>query len=122
LKLGNIEASGRTEGPTLAIRGRRAIAGCGWTYGAEDRCGRYEWRRQSGNRFDLWGLTGGKPDPKKEFVVLTGDSRGKFKRAQPLIPIGADGLKVAVGDLNGDKRTDIVVIAYDSYTVTDVPR
>jgi hypothetical protein len=65
------------------------------------------------------GTTQGKPDPKKGFVaVLVGDGRGGFKLAQPLIPIGADGLKAAVGDLNGDKRPDIVVIAHDSYTVT----
>jgi hypothetical protein len=65
------------------------------------------------------GTTEGKPDPKKGFVaVLVGDGRGAFKAAQPLIPIGADGLKAAVGDLNGDRRPDIVVIAHDSYAVT----
>jgi trimeric autotransporter adhesin len=65
------------------------------------------------------GTTQGKPDPKKGFVaVLAGDGRGAFKAAQPLIPIGADGLKAAVGDVNGDKRPDIVVIAHDSYSVT----
>jgi hypothetical protein len=65
------------------------------------------------------GRTQGKPDPKKGFVaVLVGDGRGAFKAAQPLIPIGADGLKAAVGDMNSDKRPDIVVIAHDSYTVT----
>src|SRR5262245_39072433 len=65
------------------------------------------------------GLTQDKPDPKKGFVaVLLGDGKGGFKLAQPLIPIGMDGLKAAVGDLNGDKRPDIVVIAHDSDTVT----
>src|SRR5262245_8747915 len=65
------------------------------------------------------GTTQGKPDPKKGFVaVLAGDGRGAFKAAQPLIPIGMDGLKAAVGDLNSDNRPDIVVIAHDSYTVT----
>jgi hypothetical protein len=65
------------------------------------------------------GLSQGKPDPKKGFVaVLSGDGGGGFKLAQPLIPLGADGLKAAVGDLNGDNRPDIVVIAHDSDTVT----
>jgi hypothetical protein len=65
------------------------------------------------------GTIQGKSDPKKGFVaVLLGDGRGGVKLAQPLIPIGADGLKAAVGDLNGDKRPDIVVIAHDSYAVT----
>ncbi len=65
------------------------------------------------------GTTQGKPDPKKGFVaVLVGDGRGVFKSAQPLIPIGMGGLKTAVGDLNNDKRPDIVVIAHDSYDVT----
>jgi hypothetical protein len=65
------------------------------------------------------GTTQGKPDPKKGFVAaILGDGRGGFRLAQPLIPIGADGLKAAVGDLNNDKRPDIVVIAHDSYTVT----
>jgi hypothetical protein len=65
------------------------------------------------------GTTQDKPDPKKGFVaLLLGDGRGGFRLAQPLIPLGADGLKAAVGDLNGDKRPDIVVIAHDSYAVT----
>jgi len=65
------------------------------------------------------GTTQSKPDPKKGFVALLfGDGRGGYKLAQPLIAIGADGLKAAVGDLNGDKRPDIVVIAHDSYTAT----
>jgi hypothetical protein len=65
------------------------------------------------------GTTNDKSDPKKGFVaILVGDGRGVFKLAQRLIPIGMDGLKAAVGDLNGDKRPDIVVIAHDSYTVT----
>jgi hypothetical protein len=65
------------------------------------------------------GMTGGKPDPKQGYVaVLAGDGRGGFKMAQQLIPIGMDGSKAAVGDLNNDKRPDIVVIAHDSYTVT----
>lgn len=65
------------------------------------------------------GTTNDKPDPKKGFVaVLVGDGRGGYKLAQPIIPIGMDGLKAAVGHLNGDKRPDIVVIAHDSYAVT----
>ena len=65
------------------------------------------------------GTTDGKPDPKNGSVaVLAGDGRGGFALAQPLIPIGADGLKAAVGDVNGDKRPDIVVVAHDHYTVT----
>src|SRR5262245_22051257 len=56
------------------------------------------------------GTTQGKPDPEQGFVaVLVGDGRGGFRLAQPLIPIGADGLKAAVGDLNGDNKPDVVV-------------
>jgi hypothetical protein len=65
------------------------------------------------------GTTDRKPDPKKGFVaVLVGDGRGSFKLSQPLISLGADGLKAAVGDLNGDQRPDIVVIAHDSDLVS----
>jgi hypothetical protein len=65
------------------------------------------------------GLSQGKSDPKQGFVAcLIGDGRGGFRLAQPLMPIGADGLKAAVGDLNNDRRPDIAVIAHDSYTVT----
>src|SRR5262245_17003987 len=65
------------------------------------------------------GLSQNKPDPAKGFVaVLSGDGRGRFKLAQSLLPIGAGGLKAAVGDVNGDGRPDIVVIAHDSDAVT----
>lgn len=65
------------------------------------------------------GMTQGQPDPKKGFVaILLGDGGGGFKLAQPPIPFGAQGLKAAVGDLNNDKRLDLVVIAHDRDTVT----
>jgi hypothetical protein len=64
------------------------------------------------------GLTAGKSDPKKGFVaILSGDGKGGLKSAGPLLPIGAEGLRAAVGDFNGDRRPDIAVIAHDSYEV-----
>jgi FG-GAP-like repeat len=64
-------------------------------------------------------LTQDKPDPQSGFVAaFWGDGRGAFQAAQPLIPIGAGGLKAAVGDLNNDRRFDIVVIGHDSYAAT----
>lgn len=60
-----------------------------------------------------------KPDPKSGFVaVLLGDGRGGLEVVRPLLPVGAGGLKAAVGDLNNDKRPDLAVIAHDSYEVT----
>jgi VCBS repeat protein len=60
-----------------------------------------------------------KRDPVRGGIaVLLGDGRGAFRAAQPPIPMGMGGLKVAVGDFDGDRRNDIVVIAHDSYLAT----
>jgi hypothetical protein len=65
------------------------------------------------------GTTRDRPDPGKGFVaVLLGDGRGGFRAGQPPVPIGMGGLKAAVGDLTGDRRPDLVVIAHDSDAVT----
>jgi hypothetical protein len=61
----------------------------------------------------------GKPDAGKGFVaLLTGDGRGAFQPVRPLLPFADGGLQAAAGDLNGDRRPDLAVVAHDSYTVT----
>ena len=52
-------------------------------------------------------------------VVLLGDGRGGFRRAEgsPL-KVAPSVRKVALGDVNGDARLDIAAAEHDSYAVT----
>jgi len=62
---------------------------------------------------------GSKPDPESgHVVVLLGDGRGNFARAKGSpIKIASSARKVALGDINNDKRLDILVAQHDSYDI-----
>ncbi len=63
---------------------------------------------------------GSKPDPKSGHIfVLLGDGAGMFRPA-PATPlkVGPSVRKIALGDLNGDKITDIVAAEHDSHDLT----
>src|SRR5205814_6385793 len=50
-------------------------------------------------------------------VVLLGDGKGGFRPA-PGSPLGYSGGEMALGDVNGDGRLDLVLAEHDSYAVT----
>ncbi len=62
---------------------------------------------------------GSRPDPKSgHVVVLLGDGKGDFRDAEGSpIKIGSSVRKVALGDINGDGRLDIVAAQHESYEV-----
>lgn len=62
---------------------------------------------------------GSTPDPKSGHVnVLLGDGRGNFTRAKGSpVRVASSARKVALGDMNNDKRLDILVAQHDSYDI-----
>lgn len=63
---------------------------------------------------------GSEPSPLSgHVVVLLGDGRGGFKQAKDSpIKVGPSARKIAVGDVNRDRKIDILVAQHDSYEVT----
>jgi hypothetical protein len=63
---------------------------------------------------------GSKPDPESGIVVvLLGDGKGGFARVESgPVRIGPSARKVAVGDVNGDRKPDVVVGEHDSASIT----
>jgi hypothetical protein len=63
---------------------------------------------------------GSQPSPLSgHVVVLLGDGRGSFKQAKDSpIKVAPSARKIALGDVNNDRRLDILVAQHDSYEVT----
>jgi len=62
---------------------------------------------------------GSRPDPRSGHIVtLLGDGRGAFRQAGDPIKVASSVRKVALGDLNGDRKLDIVAAEHDTYSVT----
>jgi FG-GAP-like repeat len=63
---------------------------------------------------------GSRPSPLSgHVVVLLGDGRGGFKQAKDSpIKVAASARKIALGDVNNDRKPDILVAQHDSYEVT----
>jgi hypothetical protein len=63
---------------------------------------------------------GSRPDPRSgHVVVLLGDGRGAFTDAPGSpIKVSSSVRKVALGDLNGDRKLDVVAAEHDTYNLT----
>lgn len=63
---------------------------------------------------------GSEPSPMSgHVVVLLGDGRGGFKQAKDSpIKVAPSARKIALGDINKDGKTDVLVAQHDSYEVT----